>query len=127
MFEAKGVNNYFKYPDFNTRINWERLKELRGLYDEGAVQGTVKQLVESDDLFEHDSRRAYAVAWAMTLYLAERNPHRYVQYLELLQKEELTSSYSRSNRVKYFHKSFGEPAAVEAAMKRFVDRMPKSK
>lgn len=127
MFEAKGVNNYFKYPDFKTRINWERLYDLRRLYDEGKVKGSVEELVLSDQLFEKDPQRAYSVSWALSLYLAERNPHRYVQYLEMLQKEPMTSSLTRSNRAKYFHKLFGETAGIEAGLRRFVDRMPKSK
>ena len=126
MFEAKGVNNYFKYPEFKTRINWERLDDLRQLYANKKVKGTVEQLVLGDTIFEHDPARAYAVSWALSLYLAERNPHRYVQYLEMLQKHEMTSSLSASSRLKYFHASFGEPAGVEAGLRNFVDRMPKS-
>lgn len=126
MFEAKGVNNYFKYPEFRTRINWGRLRELRELYEAGEVEGTVKQLVTSDALFEHDSKRAYAVSWALSLYLAERNPRRYVQYLGLLQQDELANSLTPSSRMKYFHQSFGEPEAIESDLRRFVDRMPKS-
>lgn len=125
MFEAKGVNNYFKYPDFKTRINWERLAHLKELYKEKAVAGTVEELVSGDALFNHDPKRAYAVAWGMSLYLAERNPHRYVQYLELLQKEPMISSINASNRLKYFSQSFGSPASVEADMRRFVDTIPK--
>lgn len=124
MFEAKGVNNFFKYPEFKTRINWERLTHLRELYDQNAVAGTVAQLVTGDSIFEQDPKRAYAVAWAMSLYLAERNPHRYVQYIELLQKEPLTSSINPSNRMKYFNQSFGSPESVEADLQRFVARMP---
>ena len=126
MFEAKGVNNFFKYPNFNDRINWGRLKELRELYKEGEVEGTVQQLIESDALFKHDSKRAYAVSWAMSLYLAERYPRKYAQYLGMLQKKELTSSISVSNRVKYFQKAFGDPAAIEAGVRAFADRMPQS-
>jgi len=125
MFEAKGVNNYFKYPAFKTRINWGRLYELRQLYKEETVKGTVSELVLNDQLFQHDAKRAYAVSWALSLYLAERNPHRYVQYLEMLQKNEFTSSLSSSNRMKYFVQAFGDPAGIEADLKRFVDRMPK--
>ncbi len=124
MFEAKGVNNYFKYPEFKTRINWERLYALRKLYEDNAVKGTVEQLVLGDALFNHDPERAYAVSWALSLYLAERNPHRYVQYLETLQKNELTSSRSSSRRMKYFHQAFGDPAGIEADLRRFIDRIP---
>ena len=74
MFEAKGINNYFKYPDFNTRINWGRLRELRELYEEGAVKGTVEQLVQSDDLFKHESKRAYAVSWGDVVVLGRTQP-----------------------------------------------------
>jgi hypothetical protein len=126
MFEADGVNNYFKYPDFHSRINWDRLRELRRLYDEGKVRGTVNELVIGDGLFNKDPARAYAVSWALTLYLAERNPHRYAQYLESLQRDEFTSSLNASNRMKYFYNAFGEVVGVEAALKRFVDQMPKS-
>ncbi|QEG23312.1 DUF1570 domain-containing protein [Mariniblastus fucicola] len=126
MFEAKGVNNYFKYPEFKTRINWEQLHALRELYENGKVEGTVEQLVNGDSVFDHDSNRAYAVSWALSLYLAERNPHRYVQYLEMLQQDEFSSSLNASNRAKYFFKAFGEPAGIEADLRRFVNRMPKS-
>lgn len=125
MFEAKGVNNYFKYPEFKTRINWGRLYELRQLYDKGQVEGTVEALVLNDQLFDQDPQRAYAVSWALSLYLAERNPHRYVQYLKMLQEEPMTSSLTPSKRAKYFHRAFGDPVGVEADLRRFVDRMPK--
>jgi len=125
MFEAKGVNNYFKYPKFETRINWERLRDLRKLYEDNAVKGTVEELVLGDAVFDQDPTRAYAVSWALSLYLAERNPHRYVQYLGMLQKDEMRSSLSASSRLKYFHAAFGEPAGIEANLRRFMDRMPK--
>ena len=126
MFEARGVNNYFKYPEFEDRINWERLHSLRKLYEDGKVKGTVEKLVTSDSLFRHDPTRAYAVSWALSLYLAERNPHRYVQYIESLQQNEMTSSNSSSRRQKHFYKAFGDPAGIEAGMRSFIDRMPKS-
>jgi len=124
MFEAKGINNYFKYPEFKTRINWERLADLRDLYEEGRVKGTVAELVLSDRIFETDPNRAYAVAWALSLYLAERNAHRYVQYLETLQDDPMNSSRTARNRAEYFFKAFGKPVGIETDLKRFVDRMP---
>lgn len=126
MFEAKGINNYFEYPEFKTRINWERLRDLRKLYEEGRVKGTVEEMVLSDRIFERDPQRAYAVAWALSLYLAERNAHRYVQYLELLQDDPMRSSLTMKNRAKNFVRSFGQPVGIEADLRRFIDRMPQS-
>lgn len=126
MFEAKGINNYFEYPEFKTRINWERLRDLRKLYEEGRVKGTIEELVLSDRIFQTDPQRAYAVAWVLSLYLAERNAHRYVQYLEMLQADPLRSSLTARSRGEYFFKAFGKPVGIEADLKRFVDRMPQS-
>ena len=125
MFEAKGVNNYFKYPAFETRVNWDRLHDLRQLYDDGKVKGSVEQLIISDRLFRQDPKLAYAVSWALSLYLAERNPHRYVKYIEMLQEKPLTSSRTSRNRAEYFFRAFGEPEGIEADLRRFIDRIPK--
>jgi hypothetical protein len=127
MFEAKGVNNYFKYPDPVSRINWGRLESLRQFYDEKAVAGNLENLVSTDQLFRTQPEKAYALSWGLTSYLAERNPHRYVQYIELLQKKEFSSSLTPAIRLKCFVQSFGSPESVEAGLRQYIDRLPNRK
>ena len=126
FFEADGINNYFAFPDPKSKINWERLNSLRKYYDQGKVKGKLQSLVGSDNLFRSDPLLAYAISWGLTSYLAERNPHQYVKYLERLKQQESTASISRTNRLKHFVSVFGKIALVEGGMENYINSLPKS-
>lgn len=124
VFEAKGINNYFKYSDFNSRINYERLLRLKAYYKQGNMDGAVAQMIASDQVFRSNPDQAYAMAWGLSFYLSQRQPHLYVQYLEKLQQNEQTSSFGSINRVKYFEQTFGPMKRVEGQLKTFVKGLP---
>jgi len=107
VFEAKGINNYFKHSDFNSRINYDRLKSLKRYYKNGKMRNRVGDIVTSDEIFRSDPELAYGLAWGLSFYLSQRQPHLYVQYLEKLQEHEKTSSFGSTNRLKYFEQTFG--------------------
>ncbi len=128
FFEAPGVNNYFKFPEQKSRINWGRLRALRGYYEkDGAMKGKLGQIVSNDGIFRSDPDLAYAIAWGLTSYLAERNPHRYVQYLEKLKRFEKTASVTWSSRTKHFEDTFGSIESVENGLRSYIASLPKSK
>jgi len=128
FFEAPGVNNYFKFPDQKSRINWGRLAALRRYYEKtDAMKGQLAQMVSNDNIFRSDPSLAYALAWGLTSYLAERNPHRYVQYLEKLKRFESTASSTRSKRIRHFEDSFGSIESVENGLRSYIESLPKKK
>ena len=127
FFEAKGINNYFAFPDQKSRLNWTRLDNLRSYYEKDRVNGKLASLVANDNLFRSDPMLAYAMAWGLTSYLAERNPHRYVQYLETLKKYESTASSTWGNRTKQFEAAFGPIKSVEGGLQSYIQSLPKEK
>lgn len=127
MFEAKGINNYFKYSDYNSRINFDQLKILKKAYENGAMKGTVRDLIASDNLFRSgNAALAYSSSWGLSFYLSQQEPTRYVQYLEKLQDDKETASVGSANRIKYFEQTFGPIKRIEGAMERFIKGLPDS-
>jgi len=126
-FEADGINNYFAHPEFNDRINWDRLKSLRRLYASGRADGRLGSLVTGDALFKSDPETAYALSWALTFYLSQQQPKNYVAYLAAMQRDEAFSAASGGMRMKYFESAFGSPEKMEGSIKAFVQSLPEKR
>ena len=121
MFEADGVNNSLYHTRRPDRINRTRLLYLQDSYRRNIVQGTLEDLVQSDRLFESDPQFAYALAWGVTFYLAEKQPEKYFEYLRNDQQRENYSAYSPQERLRDFAEIFGSDFnAIESRLERFI-------
>ena len=85
--------------------------------------GSLAEFVATDRLFQTDPDAAYAEAWALTFFLVETRPQKYVQYLRLTASREDFTRYSDAERVQDFTDAFGRNLAVlEAHFVRYTKR-----
>src|SRR5207249_2926432 len=81
MFEARGVWQSRTYPNQADRINRGRLDAWRVYAKNRRTGDAIAQLVSSDRLFTSDPDGAYAEAWALSFFLIETTPKKYIDYL----------------------------------------------
>lgn len=128
MFEAPGVQNSMYYSKQKDRINFGRLKNLRELYENDWVSDkTIASMVGSDEIFRSNPGAAYALAWGLTFYLAEKQPDRYAAFLRSDSKRENFHDYSGRDRLVDFLRKFGKISDLEPRMKEFIMSLPVQK
>lgn len=96
------------------RINRDSLRFIRDNFqgrDEMKLSQSIQRLVGDDIKFEREQEidEAYAVAWAMMFYLAERNPKAFAKILNHTAARPPFRPYSRADRMKDFESIVGEP------------------
>ncbi len=106
MFEARGVWDAPHYRDRSTRINRRQLASFRNYLPKRA-KGALKEFVASDRRFSTDISAAYAEAWALTFYLSETHPQKYVEYLRRTAARAPFSRYDTKARRLDFSAVFG--------------------
>ena len=125
LFEAPGIHSSSKYRQPDDKLNPGRLYDYRRLAARGTADH-LKGIVSSDREFRSDQSRGYAVAWALTHYLSEKQPREYIRYIKSVARREVYEDYSPSQRIKDFTRNFGRDFDMLAArLNRFVDSMPK--
>jgi hypothetical protein len=125
MFEARGVWNSGTHRALADRINRYRLDRFREYAKTRRKPGAMEVMIGSDRLFMTDADGAYAEAWAMTFYLAEREPRKYMAMLTKLAALPPMDAYATQYRVRDFKETFGENLPLmEAQMLRFVETLP---
>ena len=124
LFEGKGIYNAFKFRRTEDRINYGRLYAFKTRVRKDA-QSVMAAVVSSDSLFRREPGRAYAVAWALTFYLSEREPKKYMQYLNKVAEHKPLAPYPASQRVAEFNNIFGRDHEMLAArLTRYIDELP---
>lgn len=125
MFEAQGVCNPFRNPDLSSRVNrLQRTVFLRSV-DRGWTEGRLARLVQSDRLFSEAPNEAYALAWAISFYLAETQPRNYIGYLQTTAARQDFSPYSSAQRWQDFVEHFGENVELlESRLIRYIEKLP---
>lgn len=108
MFEARGVWNSRAYPHRADRINRYQFERF-AQYLARRPPGSLQFYLSHDRMFEHDMDGAYAQAWALTFYLAETQPQRYIQYLERIAARPANAPV---DRVREFTAVFGDNLPV---------------
>jgi hypothetical protein len=123
MFEARGVADSRSYPDQKDRINRERLNDFKALRSKRKPVAFL-ELLQSDALFQRDSIRAYAEAWAFTFFLVEKMPREYARYLQKTASHPPFSVAAAPQRVKEFTDVFGENLPLfDSKFLRFMDEL----
>lgn len=122
MFEAPGVWHSDAHRTLADRVNRYRLERFRERAAAGRRRGTTEQLIASDRMFETDADAAYAESWALSFYLAEREPRKYAEILAKLAARPPLKGYTTARRLADFRSIFGEDLAMlEVRMLRFIE------
>lgn len=121
LFEAPGVWNWRSHTAQSDRINRGRLDGFRRNQKGQPGPQTLMELVSSDRPFDSNPDQAYALAWAVTLYLVETQPQKYTQYLAKIAARPNFESYPSAARLADFTAAFGANWALfEAHFSRFM-------
>lgn len=123
MFEARGVSNSPLYTSQADRINRGRLESFQK-YTSRRPKGALAALVGSDRFFQADPDGAYAEAWALTFFLAETEPRKYLAYLAKTGQHKPFAVVTPQERMQDFVSVFGTQLdLLEAKMLRFIGEL----
>ncbi len=126
---SEGMAMYFETPDLSSNRSWRGIGlvnyarwDLFVQNDRSGKNGTLKELVATDDRFRNGRTAvdAYAEAWAWNYFLIKWRGDQYVDYLQALSEKPLLRYDTPAQRLADFREHFGDPAALE---EEFVRRM----
>jgi hypothetical protein len=121
MFEARGVWQSGTYPQQSDRINRGRLTAWRNYAERRRATSAIGDIVSSDRPFRSDADGAYAEAWALSFFLMETMPKKYIEYLNRTAAAPVFGDYPTSKRLSDFTVSFGtDLQMLDARMRRFL-------
>jgi hypothetical protein len=106
VFEARGVWNSKRFTQQADRINRYRFDEFNR-YVSRRKTGSIAEFVSSDRMFQSDPEGAYAEAWALTFFLFETQPKRYVEYLQVTGDRPQFTELRAPERLAEFTRVFG--------------------
>jgi hypothetical protein len=107
IFEAPGMmlqRSTMNPSDLLNESRWGNWKKLAEAPEKMASQ--FDGMLRDDRLFRSQPTDAYAIAWGVSLYLAERNSNLYMQYLRKLSKLPPGVEYPEAARLRDFHGTF---------------------
>lgn len=112
MFEPRAMTKGRGGSQLADRVNRESNVFIKNKYrdrHDTRFSESVMQLISDDTMFENSKQveEAYAVAWSMMFYLAERNPKVFAKLLNYTSSRPPFKEYSRTRRVKDFEKIVG--------------------
>jgi hypothetical protein len=122
LFEARGVWDSSHYRSQADRINRYRFESFRTYAKTRRKEGALAEMVSSDRVFHADPDGAYSEAWALTFYLSESDPRRYLEYLKKTAAQPNFTEHRSPERLVDFTAVFGTNLKlVEAKMLRFMN------
>ena len=102
MFEARGVWQSRTYPNQADRINRGRLHDWHSNAKGRRQTDAIAQLISSDRPFGTDPEGAYAEAWALTFFLIESTPKKYIEYMAKTAARPAFTDYPGPKRLQDF-------------------------
>ncbi|TWU65800.1 DUF1570 domain-containing protein [Crateriforma conspicua] len=116
LFEPAAMGNVRAGSDSRSRINRESLHQLTktyGRFDNTTFARDLRRLVIDDRLFDGEPSigNAYAIAWAMMFYLAEREPQQFASILNHTAGRPAFKTYERHERIADFERIVGGSTA----------------
>lgn len=125
MFEARGVCNSFRYPSLADRINAGQRAAFARYVNTSWQQGDLARFVSDDAMFDTNAGNAYAIAWALSFYLAETQPRNYVAFLKRTSSREDFSIYRSPEQLRDFTDAFGNNIdLLESRLIRYIEQLP---
>ena len=112
LFEPAAMGNARAGASVRDRVNRESLFQLNQAYaamNNSAFSRDLKQLIGDDRMFDGEPSigNAYAIAWSMMFYLAERNPKGFARLLNHTAARPAFRTYEREERVRDFERIVG--------------------
>ncbi len=108
LFEAPGIWNATAYPNRSDRLNQSRLADFTRRRESRRDDFLVNLITEDESLFRRDGELAYAEAWALTFFLSEHEPKRYLRYLTLTASRPPDKVLSAADKLREFASVFGD-------------------
>ena len=122
LFEAPGVHDSANYPDLDDRVNRRQLDAFRHTVPSQRRAKSLADLIASDQIFRTNPAAAYAESWALTFFLMETEPHKYVEYLKRMASRPAFQAYTPRQRTADFTAIFGGNwQMLDARLSRFID------
>jgi hypothetical protein len=124
LFEAPGIWNASTYPNRSDRVNSTRLANFVRRRESRRDGFLVHLLTEDESLFRRDGELAYAQAWALTFFLSEQEPKRYLRYLTLTASRAPDRTLTAQEKLSEFASIFGDDwSMLEARCLRLVQSL----
>lgn len=121
LFEARGVWNSSKYRAQSDRINRYRFESFQRYAKSRRSSNALADIVSSDRVFRSDTDGAYAEAWALTFFLSETDPRRYIEFLRKTASQDNLTERRAPERLADFTAMFGDNLKLlDAKMLRFI-------
>jgi len=121
IFEARGVWNSKQFTSQPDRINRYRFDEFKSFVGSRRKAGSLPEFLSSDRIFQSDPALAYAEAWALSFFLFETQPKRYVEYLQATAAHPQFTEVRSPERLAEFSRCFGNDLrALEARYLQFM-------
>ena len=80
--------------------------------------------MDRDKLFESSILDAYSQAWALSYFLIETRPAKYVKYLKRIAQRDPLKSYPPEERLSDFKSAFGDDLEkLETSMLRYTKKL----
>ena len=122
LFEAPGVNDPHDWPRLADRVNRDRLQAFRRYVAPRHRPEALSSMVATDDWFRADPTAAYAEAWALSFFLVETEPSKYMRYLKLTAAGRPFQKTTTAQRTADFTSVFGTDwQMLEARFLRFIE------
>ena len=123
IFEAPGIRNR-SHDEPKSRINPYRFLSFKEFVKKRRKQKSLADFIKSDTLFARSILDAYAQAWALSFYLIETRPAKYMNYLKTIAKRDPLKPYTPEERLSDFTNIFGDDLDMfETALLRYTDRL----
>lgn len=122
MFEERAVfDSRSASRTIAGRINQQQLVTLQRLIaDPATLEVQLHSLITSNDMFKRDPQTAYALAWGLTFYLAERMSGQYGNYTQRMARLGKLRTYAAAERSRDFSRAFeGDISMIATQMQRF--------
>ncbi|MHB8866472.1 MAG: DUF1570 domain-containing protein [Pirellulaceae bacterium] len=125
LFEAPGVWDAHRNRLTKDRINANRLSMFREYVKTNRPAGSLRPFIQnSERMFAAAPGIAYPEAWALTFYLSETEPAKYLRYLARTAAREPLKEYTPSAQLKEFTDVFGtDLKMLEARYLRFIEQL----
>jgi hypothetical protein len=107
IFESEALMNprsTLQPADLINRSRWQRWQELS--QNLGSTARKFEQMIVDDRYFQRSAEDAYTLAWAVTLYLAERDTRSYIAFVQHYSRLEPGEVVEEGKRVGEFREYF---------------------
>jgi len=124
VLEVPGIRNKINNRSIASRINRDRFIWFQNYVKTRRPEESLATFLRSDGMFNSAVLDAYSQAWALSFYLIETRPRRYIEYLKAIASRDSLRRYSGKERLEDFKNTFGSNLAfLEADFLRFFSKL----